>query len=132
MTVGPTDGTLKTLKAVQPMTILPNKSTPVLAFLGTDETGKNAAFVLSARSIATGGTASCVPAPDNCIYVTMRAGQTLTVDYTPDSQTTPVSYQLNLTKIRDIHVKEPKAATSASSSDASGTPARYATSSSGG
>ena len=46
------------------MTILPNETNPALAFLGTDENGENGAFVLSSRSIATGGNASCVPAPE--------------------------------------------------------------------
>ena len=107
LTVGP-DGSPRTIKGVKPMSILPSKKVPALGFLGTDEAGKNAAFVLSARSTATGGTASCVPSPDNCIYVTMRKGQTLTVDYTPDSSTTPVSYELALDRIRDVSVKSPE------------------------
>ncbi len=100
----------KTLKSIEPMSILPEAKTPVVAFLGTDENGKNAAFVLSSRSVATGGTGSCVPAPDDCIYVTMQPGQSLTVDYTPPGATDPVSYELTLLKIRDVHVKQPKAA----------------------
>ena len=97
-----------TLKSIEPMSILPRANTPVVAFLGTDENGKNAAFVLSSRSVATGGTGSCVPAPDDCIYVTMQPGQSLTVDYTPPGSTDPVSYELTLLKIRDVHVKQSK------------------------
>ena len=110
LTIGKVDGKQRSLTSVEPMTILPNETNPALAFLGTDEKGKNAAFVLSSRSIATGGNASCVPAPDNCIYVTMKVGDTLTVDYTPESSTEPVSYQLTLDKIRDVNIKEPQKA----------------------
>jgi hypothetical protein len=110
LTIGKVGGKQRSLTSVEPMTILPNETNPALAFLGTDEKGKNAAFVLSSRSIATGGNASCVPAPDNCIYVTMKVGDTLNVDYTPESATVPVSYQLTLDKIRDVNVKEPQKA----------------------
>ncbi len=109
VSIGAVGETPKDLNSVEPMTILPNATTPVLAFLGTDENGKNAAFVLSSRSVATGGTASCVPAPQDCIYVTMKEGQSLTVDYTPKGSTEPVSYQVTLSKIRDVHVKQSKA-----------------------
>jgi hypothetical protein len=110
LTISKDGGKQRNLNGVEPMTIIPNEDNPALAFLGTDEKGKNAAFVLSSRSLATGGNASCVPSPDNCIYVTMQEGDTLTVDYTPEGATTPVTYQLTLNKIRDVDVSEPKKA----------------------
>ncbi len=120
VTIGKTGGNVKTMNSVEPMTILPNPDTPVIAFLGTDEKGKNAAFVLSSRSVATGGTASCVPSPQNCIYVSMRAGQSITLDYTPEGATDPVSYTLNLTRIRDVNVKNPKSGKSSAGYTAGG------------
>ena len=110
VTVAKVGGESRQMRSVEPMTILPNETNPALAFLGTDENGTNAAFVLSSRSIATGGNASCVPSPDNCIYVTMKEGDTLTVAYTPEGATEPVTYNVTLNKIRDVNVKEPQKA----------------------
>ncbi len=106
LTVAKVGGESRSMNSVEPMTILPNETNPALAFLGTDEKGKNAAFVLSSRSVATGGNASCVPAPDNCIYVSMKEGDTVTVDFTPDGATEPVTYQVTLNRIRDVNVKK--------------------------
>ncbi len=86
---------------VKPMTILPNEETPVVAFLGTDEAGERAAFVVAKDATLSGGTAACVPAPENCLYITLERAETATLDFGPDGQT----YELRLLEIRDVELK---------------------------
>ena len=49
----------------------------------------------------SGGTAACVPAPENCLYITLEKGETATLDFGPDGQT----YELRLLEIRDVELK---------------------------
>jgi hypothetical protein len=93
-------GDLKKRKGVKPMTILPNDATPVLAFLGTDEAGKRAAFVVSSDVTSVGGDGACVPSP-NCLYITLEKDEVATLDYAPDGQT----YELRLRAIRNVKLK---------------------------
>jgi hypothetical protein len=83
------------------MTILPDATTPVVAYLGTDEKGKRAAFVVAKDATLAGGTAACVPAPENCLYITLQKGETATLDFGPDGQT----FDLRLLEIRDHELK---------------------------
>ncbi len=93
-------GDLKSRKGVEPMTVLPNDATPVLAFLGTDEAGKRAAFVLSSDVSSVGGDGTCVPSP-NCLFITLEKGESATLDYDPNGQT----YELKLQAIRNVKLK---------------------------
>ena len=86
---------------VKPMTILPDAEAPVVAYLGTDEKGKRAAFVVAKGATLAGGTAACVPAPENCLYITLQKGETATLDFGTDGQT----YDLRLLQIRDVELK---------------------------
>jgi hypothetical protein len=99
--VGP-HGDTKLQKDVKPMTILPDESTPVVAFLGTDEGGKRAAFVVSSDVTAVSGVGTCVPSLADCLYVTLRKGEQVSLDYGPDGLT----YDLKLIDIRDVKVKQ--------------------------
>ena len=94
-------GDLHNRKNVKPLTILPNAAAPVLAFLGTDEAGKRAAFVVSSDVASVGGDGACVPSPSNCLYITLEKGESATLDYTPDGQT----YELRLQAIRNVKIK---------------------------
>jgi hypothetical protein len=94
-------GDPKVRNNVKPMTILPDEATPVVAFLGTDEAGERAAFVIAKDATLSGGTAACVPAPENCLYITLEKGETATLDFGPDGQT----YELRLLGIRDVELK---------------------------
>jgi hypothetical protein len=94
-------GDLKSRKGVEPMTVLPNDATPVLAFLGTDEAGKQAAFVLSSDVSSVGGDGTCVPSP-NCLFITLEKGESVTLDYDPNGQT----YELKLQAIRNVKLKD--------------------------
>lgn len=94
-------GDTKLHQDVKPMTILPDAQTPVLAFLGTDEGGKRAAFVVSSDVTAVGGDGACVPDPTNCLYITLQKGEKAMLDYAPDGQT----YELKLLAIRDVKLR---------------------------
>ncbi len=94
-------GNPKLRENVKPMTILPNAEAPVVAYLGTDEKGKRAAFVVAKDATLGGGTAACVPAPENCLYITLQKGETATLDFGTDGQT----YDLRLLQIRDVELK---------------------------
>jgi hypothetical protein len=94
-------GDPKLRENVKPMTILPDANTPVVAYLGTDEKGKRAAFVVAKDATLAGGTAACVPAPENCLYITLQKGETATLDFGPDGQT----FELRLLEIRDHELK---------------------------
>lgn len=94
-------GDPKLRENVKPMTILPDEAAPVVAYLGTDEKGKRAAFVVAKDATLSGGTAACVPAPENCLYITLQKGETATLDFGPDGQT----YDLRLLEIRDVQLK---------------------------
>jgi hypothetical protein len=93
-------GDLQRRRGVQPMTVLPDEGTPVLAYLGTDEAGKRAAFVVSSDVTSVGGDGACVPSP-NCLFITLEKGESATLDYAPDGQT----YELRLQAIRNVKLK---------------------------
>ena len=86
---------------VKPMTILPDETTPVVAYLGTDEQGKRAAFVLSKDATMTAGDGACVPTPENCLYITLEKNETATLTYGLDGQT----FVLRLLGIEDHELK---------------------------
>ena len=94
-------GNPKLHENVKPMTILPDAEASVVAYLGTDEKGKRAAFVVAKGATLAGGTAACVPAPENCLYITLQKGETATLDFGTDGQT----YDLRLLQIRDVELK---------------------------
>ena len=94
-------GDLKSRKGVEPMTVLPNDATPVLAYLGTDEAGKRAAFVLSSDVSSVGGDGACVPSPA-CLFITLEKGESATLAYDPNGQT----YELKLQAIRNVKLKD--------------------------
>ncbi len=100
LTIG-LEGDPKLRENVKPMTILPDPATPVVAYLGTDEKGKRAAFVVAKEATLAGGTAACVPAPENCLYITLQKNETATLDFGPDGQV----YELRLLEIRDVELK---------------------------
>ena len=100
LTIG-IQGNPKLRENVKPMTILPDEAAPVVAYLGTDEAGRRAAFVVAKDATLAGGTAACVPAPENCLYITLQKGETASLDFGPDGQT----YDLRLLQIRDVELK---------------------------
>jgi hypothetical protein len=90
-------GDPKLRENVKPMTILPDPATPVVAFLGTDEKGDRAAFVVSKEATMVAGDGACVPTPEQCLYITLEKNETATLDFGPNGQT----FDLRLLEIRD-------------------------------
>ena len=82
LTIG-LQGDPKLRENVKPMTILPDPATPVVAYLGTDEKGKRAAFVLSKDATMVAGDGACVPTPENCLYITLEKNETATLSLRP-------------------------------------------------
>lgn len=99
--VGPT-GNLERLDDVGQLDLLPDQSTPVVAFLGVSDDAKRAAFLVSTDVSAVGGEGSCVPDPGNCQFITMKPGQVAQLDYTPDGLT----YKLKLARIHEVKVSD--------------------------
>jgi hypothetical protein len=92
-------GDLKNRNRVRPMTILPSEDNPVLAFLGTNEEGTRAAFVIASDATPNGGDGyACVPTDANCLYITLEKGESVTLFYAPDGQT----YELVLKDIKKV------------------------------
>ena len=96
-----TEVEFKLRENVKPMTILPDATTPVVAYLGTDEKGKRAALVIARDATMVDGSGACVPSPENCLYITLQKGETATLSFGPDGQT----YELRLLAIRDVELK---------------------------
>lgn len=83
---------------VKPNTMLPSQSNPVVSYLGTDESGKKASFVLSRTATAVGGDGSCVPTPADCAYVTLTKGQAAVIESSTDGEI----YRLELVGIKRV------------------------------
>jgi hypothetical protein len=94
-------GDPKLREGVKPMTILPDPARPVLAFLGTDEKGKRAAFVLSKDATVVSGDAACVPTPENCLYITLEKNEQATLAYAPTGE----AFNLRLLGIEDHEIR---------------------------
>jgi hypothetical protein len=69
-------GETKKMKDVEIGDILPHpRKAPMVVFLGTDEKGKFADFLVSSDVASTDGDGRCRPSPDNCEFLRMKKGQ---------------------------------------------------------
>jgi len=93
-------GDVQQRRGIGQLTLLPSEAKPVVVFLGTNDGGKKAVFLVSDDVAATAGDGACIPSPADCEYLTMRQGDSRTFDYTPDGQT----YKLVLQEIRDVRL----------------------------
>ena len=93
-------GQLKKREGVKRLTVLPHQSRPVIVFLGQTADGSGAVFSVSSDVASVDGTGTCIPAPAQCQYLTMKPGDDETFDYTPDGKT----YELKLLGIRRVRV----------------------------
>lgn len=99
--VGP-KGNVKERKNVKAMTLLPSKRTPVMAFIGVDEKGKQATFAVSADVTSTGGAGRCVGGgPIACEFVNLEVGEQQMFEYGPEGRI----YRLRVTKIANVEVR---------------------------
>jgi hypothetical protein len=88
-------------ETVTPAEFMPSESNPVLLFLGADESGKNALFLVSAEATAR-GDGTCVPSESNCQIVRMGKGDIEFFEVALSAETV-ITYELELV---DIAVKE--------------------------
>jgi ABC-type uncharacterized transport system substrate-binding protein len=65
--------------------MLPTVSAPVVAFLGTNEAGTRASFLVSTDVTALSGDGSCLTTTSSCQFLTLKKGQVERFDYAPDA-----------------------------------------------
>ncbi len=94
-------GNARKLKAVEPGTVVNAGDEPLLTFVAGRSGGEKARFLLSAGvTPATGGDGVCSPSPDLCRTLTMRAGQTRTLDVATVSGTTQYVLEVGAIRLR--------------------------------
>ncbi|OLE38386.1 MAG: hypothetical protein AUG48_01795 [Actinobacteria bacterium 13_1_20CM_3_68_9] len=99
--VGP-QGDLQKRTGVKQLKMLPSSNKPVVVFLGTNEAGDRASFLVSTDVTAVYGNGSCLTTTSSCQFLTLKEGQVDRFDYAPDSGT----YKLSLLAIRDVVVSK--------------------------
>jgi len=99
--VGP-QGDLQKRTGVKQLKMLPTASTPVVVFLGTNEAGTRASFLVSTDVTAVSGDGSCLTTTSSCQFLTLKKSQVESFDYAPDTLT----YKLKLLAIRDVVVSK--------------------------
>jgi hypothetical protein len=88
-------------QSVDPAEFMPSEQNPVLLFLGADNTGDNALFLVSPEVTAR-GDGVCVPSDTNCQIVRMKKGDVQFFEVSLSAETV-VTYELELV---DITLKE--------------------------
>lgn len=97
-------GHLKTYNGLNRLQMLPNSQDPLLIFLGADEGGGNAVFLVDS-TLRTTGEGSCTPSQSECATLAIGAGaEHEFID--PDGR----SYTLLIRQIRPISTKSASAA----------------------
>lgn len=77
---------------------LPDEETPVLVYRGLEKNGKVAVFELTGK-VEAQGDGVCVPTPEDCQYLKLRAGETEFITVTETGDETDAQYQLDLVRI---------------------------------
>ncbi len=101
--VGPL-GSVTEKERVKQLSFLPSGGTPVVAYLGTNESGTRALFDVSSDVTSASGDGECRPSPSTCRFVSLKEGEVEKFDYAPDAGT---PYKLQLLAIRDVVTKSP-------------------------
>ena len=92
------DGKLEARTDVPRLSPLPSSDDPFFVFLGVLADGKTATFLVSSDAEAT-GDGKCLPTPENCERIEMKAGQTEFFDVvTPEGETR--QYQLDVVRVQ--------------------------------
>jgi hypothetical protein len=90
-------------ETVSPAEFMPSEQNPVILFLGADDSGDNALFLVSPEVTAR-GDGVCVPSDSNCQIVRMKKDDVEFFEVSLSAETV-VTYELELT---DISLKEVK------------------------
>lgn len=88
-------------ETVKPAEFMPSENNPVLLFLGADESGKNALFLVSSEATSR-GDGTCTPSESNCQIVKLAKGDVQFFEVALSAETV-ITYELELT---DIKLKE--------------------------
>jgi hypothetical protein len=88
---------------------LPSADNPLLIYLGLEDDGKTAVFMLDS-SLKAIGDGECDPSPESCEKLRLREGETMFFDVVDESGAVGAQFQLDLVK---INAKRAKAARSA-------------------
>ena len=85
-------------KTIERLTVLPDEEAPVLVYSGVEKGGKVAVFELSGVVVAQ-GDGKCLPTPEDCQYLKLRAGETEFITVTETGTEADAQYQLDVVKI---------------------------------
>jgi hypothetical protein len=89
-------GKPKTMRSVEPLTLLPDSTTPVVVFMGVSSDAKSATFFISDPAFTADGEGACNDSQD-CQFVTLRLSDSANEETFTDGN---VEYDLKLTKLR--------------------------------
>jgi hypothetical protein len=112
---GNTDGETAP-STVERLAPLPDEETPVLVYRGVEDGGKVAVFELTGKVDAQ-GDGECLPKPEDCQYLKLRAGETEFITVTETGDETDAQYQLDLVKIYKKATKAPAGTTTEAASE---------------
>jgi hypothetical protein len=93
---------LKQRPQVQRLALLPTEGKPVVAFLGANEDGSEAVFLVSSDVDAVDGDGRCVPSRSECQYIVMKPGDKANFHYAPNGK----RYNLVLVDIHPVDVTD--------------------------
>ena len=99
--VGP-EGELEERLGVRTLTVLPSRHAPVVTYLGTDEAGDQAVFLVSADVTDVDTDGRCTPSSSDCQFLVLQEGEGARLHYGPD----PVTYVLRLNEIRSVFLPD--------------------------
>lgn len=103
--VGRADRQLNLREGIREFDLLPSASAPVVAFLGVTPDDE-AAFVVSADATPVdGGDGRCVPNAQNCLFMTLDAGDEQMFDYATDDTAEPDRYELKVVDVYQHRIK---------------------------
>jgi hypothetical protein len=96
-------------KTVEPAEFLPSEQNPALLFLGADDSGDNALFLVSPDATAR-GDGVCVPSESDCQIVRMKKDDVEFFEVSLSAETV-ITYELELVDIALREVKSPPSTT---------------------
>jgi hypothetical protein len=99
--VGP-EGDLDTREGVRALAVLPSRDTPVVSYLGTNEGGDRALFLVSGDVTAVDTDGRCMPSSADCQFLVLEEGERAKLDYGPDATT----YVLRLMRINSVPLRD--------------------------
>jgi hypothetical protein len=94
-------GDLTDRKNVERLQFLPGDKRPIVAFIGVNENGKRAIFMVSDRVSSVRGDGKCIPRRGDCQFLELKPGDKASLRYEPEGNRT---YNLKLREIKLVPV----------------------------